>query len=90
MSGVGPRSTDLVVLGSGVGGLTAALSASLSGLQVVVLEHAPYIGGTSARSSGTAWAPGNHHFGAKEGAHDRVEAEQYLSSLVGERGACRS
>src|SRR5262245_57242356 len=52
---------DLVVLGSGVGGLTAALAAALEGLRAVVLEHSDRIGGTSARSSGTVWVPGNHY-----------------------------
>ena len=46
---------DVVVLGSGVAGLTAALTASLSGLRTIVIEHQPDVGGTSARSPGAAW-----------------------------------
>lgn len=38
--------------GSGVAGLTAALTASLSGLDAIIVEHRLDIGGTSARSSG--------------------------------------
>ena len=79
-------SYDLIVLGSGAAGLTAALTASLSGLRCLVLEHAETIGGTSARSSGTVWVPGNHHLEA-HGLHgDRAAAETYLASLVGNRG----
>jgi succinate dehydrogenase/fumarate reductase flavoprotein subunit len=78
---------DVVVLGSGVAGLTAALTASLSGLSAVVLEHRPDVGGTSARSSGTVWIPGNHHFPATAAREDLAAAGRYLDALVGERGA---
>ncbi len=81
-----PLEADLVVLGSGAGGLTAALSASLAGLDVLVLEHQPVIGGTSARSSGTVWVPDNHLMRAEGIEGDRERAETYLSGLVGERG----
>jgi 3-oxosteroid 1-dehydrogenase len=81
-----PQEADLVVLGSGAAGLTAALTASLEGLSAVVLEHSDKIGGTSARSSGTVWAPGNHYLPAQDAISDREEAARYLDSLVGERG----
>jgi 3-oxosteroid 1-dehydrogenase len=77
---------DLVVLGSGAGGLTAALTASLEGLSAVVLEHADQVGGTSARSSGTVWVPGNHYLQAQAASSDCEESARYLDSLVGERG----
>lgn len=78
--------TDLVVLGSGVGGLTAALAAALEGLSVIVLEHEAKIGGTSARSSGTVWVPDNHLMRAEGIEGDRERAEAYLVGLVGARG----
>jgi len=77
---------DLAVLGSGVAGLTAALTASLAGLRVLVLEHESMVGGTSARSSGTVWVPGNHYLDSEARETDLAEAETYLASLVGERG----
>lgn len=77
---------DLIVIGSGAGGLTAALSASLEGLDVVVLEHEAVIGGTSARSSGTVWVPDSHLLRNESVRGDHAEAERYLSGLVGERG----
>ena len=81
-----PFEADLVVLGSGVGGLTAALTASLNGLRPVVLEHSDRIGGTSARSSGTVWIPGNHYLRSNGVAGDDEQAARYLASLVGEQG----
>lgn len=75
---------DLVVLGSGVAGLTAALTASLAGLRVVVLEHADSIGGTSARSSGTVWVPDNHLMRAGGMTGDAAAAEAYLAALSGD------
>jgi 3-oxosteroid 1-dehydrogenase len=78
---------DVVVLGSGVAGLTAALTASLSGLAAIVVEHRPDVGGTSARSSGTVWVPGNHYLSAAAARDDLEGAGRYLEALVGERGA---
>jgi succinate dehydrogenase/fumarate reductase flavoprotein subunit len=81
-----PAEADLIVLGSGVGGLTAALTAALEGLRPVVIEHTDWIGGTSARSSGTVWVPGNHYLDAHGVTGDGEAAAGYLASLVGERG----
>lgn len=77
---------DLVVLGSGVAGLTAALTAALADLRVLVLEHENLIGGTSARSSGTVWVPGNHYLDREVRQADLAAAETYLASLIGGRG----
>lgn len=53
------RECDLVVVGSGASGMTAAVTAAFLGLDVVVLEKEPQIGGTSAWSGGWMWIPRN-------------------------------
>nr|CAD6615202.1 FAD-binding protein [Rhizobium sp. Khangiran2] len=73
---------DLIVLGTGAAGLTAALTATLEGLSVVVLEAAPVVGGTTARSSGTAWIPDNRLMRAAGFAPDAEAARAYLSALI--------
>ncbi|MCZ6680905.1 MAG: FAD-binding protein [Candidatus Poribacteria bacterium] len=50
---------DIVIAGSGMGGLTAALSAQEAGAQVIVIEKAPTIGGSAAVSGGTVWCAEN-------------------------------
>ncbi|MCC5988583.1 MAG: FAD-dependent oxidoreductase [Pararhodobacter sp.] len=50
-------SCDVLVMGSGAGGLAAAITAAHAGLKVIVAEKAPLIGGTTARSGGYLWAP---------------------------------
>jgi len=50
---------DLVVVGSGAGGLAAAVTAAHLGLEVIVVEKDRYLGGTSAWSGGWMWIPRN-------------------------------
>jgi 3-oxosteroid 1-dehydrogenase len=50
---------DIVVAGSGAAGMTAALAAAHLGASVVVLEKTGAFGGSTARSGGGIWAPGN-------------------------------
>src|SRR5262245_23247461 len=52
---------DLVIVGSGCAGLVAALTASVGGASVMVVEKTRYIGGTSAMSGGGTWVPANHY-----------------------------
>jgi succinate dehydrogenase/fumarate reductase flavoprotein subunit len=48
---------DVVVVGAGAGGMTAALVAAAEGLKPIVLEKTAYVGGTTAISGGMVWAP---------------------------------
>lgn len=51
---------DLIVVGSGGGGLLAAIRAADHGLSVLVVEKAAQLGGTTALSGGGIWIPCNH------------------------------
>jgi 3-oxosteroid 1-dehydrogenase len=52
---------DVVVVGTGAAGLSAALTAAVHGARVLVIEKASVVGGTTAMSGGCIWVPNNHH-----------------------------
>jgi succinate dehydrogenase/fumarate reductase flavoprotein subunit len=60
-SPLGPTASDcdVVIIGSGAGGLSAAVVAAKLGLKVILLEASEWIGGTTAISGGMVWAPAN-------------------------------
>jgi len=51
---------DVIVIGAGAAGLSAALTASVSGLSVLVVEKTSCFGGTTSLSGGVIWIPNNH------------------------------
>lgn len=53
------RHHDVVVLGSGGAGLTAALAARAAGARVALFEKAELLGGSTAVSGGLVWMPNN-------------------------------
>ena len=76
---------DVVIMGSGAAGLTAALVAAKAGLKVAVLEKAAHFGGTTAISGGGIWIPGSPQ--AREaGVEDSTDAARgYAMGVVGNR-----
>jgi len=79
-------SYDVIVIGSGAGGLTAAFKAAKSGFKVLVVEKRHQFGGSSAMSGGTVWAP-NSKFSKEMGLNDSYEdALTYMESCIGNEG----
>ena len=66
------RECDVVVVGSGAAGLSAALAAAVDGAKVIVLEKSHWLGGTTAMSAAGTWVPANHHMRAA-GIDDSAE-----------------
>lgn len=52
------HTVDVLVIGSGGGGMTAALAADAFGLDTLVIEKSPQFGGSTALSGGGIWVPG--------------------------------
>ena len=78
------RTTDIVVVGSGTG-MAAALAAADAGADVLILEKAPYLGGTTAVSGGGSWAPNSHPVVESTGETPRKDLLTYLKRVTGEK-----
>lgn len=74
---------DVVAVGSGLGGLTAALAAHAHGASVVVLEKAPKVGGICAYSGGEVFVPCNHKMQQQGIPDDPAKAKAYFDFLAG-------
>ncbi|MCZ4343007.1 FAD-dependent oxidoreductase [Sphingomonadaceae bacterium G21617-S1] len=72
---------DVVIVGSGGAGLTAALRAVSAGASVCVLERSETFGGTTAMSGGVAWIPGNNLMARIGETDTREKALAYLEAL---------
>ena len=69
------REVDVLIFGAGMGGMCAALFASLEGLDVLLCEKTDQVGGTTSTSAGTVWIPGSQSGDARRRAgQDRRRA----------------
>jgi len=75
---------DVIVIGAGAGGMTAACVAAREGLSTLLLEKAAQVGGTTAISGGMVWMPGNPKFAPAEREADREAARTYLDHTLPE------
>ncbi|WLD65526.1 FAD-binding protein [Pseudomonas sp. OVF7] len=73
---------DVLVIGSGAGGMTAALRAHDLGLDALLIEKSTEYGGTSAVSGGGIWIPDNHRIQALGGNDSTEEATAYIRAVT--------
>jgi succinate dehydrogenase/fumarate reductase flavoprotein subunit len=77
---------DVVVVGSGAGGLVAAITAANHGLKTLIIEKGKVWGGSSALSGGGLWIP-NNHVSKKAGLQDsEEEALTYMQEVIEDTG----
>lgn len=82
---------DIVVVGSGAAGLTAAITAENKGMKTLVVEKMDKWGGSSSYSGGGVWVPNNYLMlqqGAERDSPD--EALTYLKAIIGDVGPASS
>jgi len=84
---VAARECDLLCIGGGLGGLAAALRAADAGLEALIVEKSPLIGGVAAYSGGVVWV-GNNHLQRRAGLEDSAEdTTRYLRWVARNAGA---
>src|SRR3954471_21974396 len=79
-----PDECDVLVIGSGAAGLSAAVTAAWHGLKVIVVEKDPVFGGATAWSGGWAWEPCNPLARRAGIVEDIEQPRTYLRHELGE------
>ena len=75
---------DVVVVGSGAAGLSASLTAAKNGLRTLMIEKGDKWGGSTAKSAGMVWVPGNKQL-QRVGGNDNMEmGRTYMKATVGD------
>ena len=74
---------DVLVVGTGASGMSAAVTAAAQGLTVLVVEKEPKFGGTTARSGGWLWIPGTH-LATEQGIHEPAGAAKAVEPGTGD------
>ena len=77
-----PRDHDVIVIGAGAGGMTAACVAAAEGLATLLIEKAGQVGGTTSVSGGMVWVPANRKMLAAGLADTLEQARRYLAHTV--------
>jgi len=74
--------TDVIVVGTGAGGFTAAITAAKNGARVIQLEKAQTIGGTTKKAAAAYWVPNNHFMKQKGWADPKPDALKHMARLT--------
>jgi succinate dehydrogenase/fumarate reductase flavoprotein subunit len=74
---------DVLVIGAGAAGMTAALVCAIEGLDVLLVEKSDQIGGTSATSAGTIWVPQTTQSKDAGFPDSDADVRRYLDSIMG-------
>lgn len=85
MSAHWDREVDFLVVGSGGGGMTAALVAADAGLDTLVIDKSRHFGGTTGISGGGIWVPDNPTLKRCGQGGDRDTARTYLRQITAGR-----
>ena len=75
------KTTDVLIIGAGAAGLSAAVAAHDSGANAAIIEKGAKLGGTAAISGGIVWVPNNPKMQEKGIADSREDALAYFRSL---------
>ncbi len=84
------KSVDLLIAGSGGGGMTAALAAIDSGIEPLIVEKQALIGGSTGMSGGMVWLPNNPLMRAEGIADTHEDGLAYFDDVVGDIGEASS
>ena len=83
-------SVDLLIVGSGGGGMVAALAALDSGIEPLIVEKQALVGGSTGLSGGIVWLPNNPLMRAQGIPDSHEDGLAYLADVVGDVGAASS
>ena len=84
------KSVDLLIAGSGGGGLAAALAALDSGIEPLVVEKQSLVGGSTGLSGGMVWLPDNPLMRSEGIPDSHEDGLAYFDDVVGDIGAASS
>lgn len=72
---------DILIVGTGAAGLSAANAAVSQGSSVILFDKMPFQGGTTAKSGAVFWIPNNSYLKSKGVPDERIDALKYMVRL---------
>jgi 3-oxosteroid 1-dehydrogenase len=84
------QTVDLVIIGSGGGGLVAALAGAEAGLECLVIEKQPLVGGSTGMSGGVVWLPNNPLMREQDAGDSEGAGLAHLDAVIGDVGPASS